>query len=273
MITFPSTSLVQSVVADAASADFEASAFAVALALVVVGVALWRRSTVAPAVAATSGFGLALTTLAVAVRTGGWATRADAPILGRLVDHRTRMSNEVALVVTTAGGPLETAGLGCVIAALLILRTKRCRPALILLGTVALSAVMCTLLKLLVGRDRPPLSAQLVVETDHSFPSGHVTGTATLLVMTVLALGHLSRTRRVVLLIGALAVTALVAASRLYLGAHWFTDVAGGAVLACVMVTAGAVALRLDAARPERHHRAFPFRPTADDQRHTVSLG
>ena len=267
VITSPSTSMVHTVVTEivteVASAEIEATAIVVALGLVAAAAARHRHR-YSPAVSVL-GFALALFTLAVAVRTDGWATHADAPITGWLVDHRTSTLNHLAVVVTSAGGPPETAALGCVIAALLIWRTKRYVPALILLATVGVSAVICTLLKLLVGRERPPSATRLVLETDHSFPSGHVTGTATLLLMTVLVVGHLSRTRRVALLIAALAVTALVAASRLYLGVHWFTDVAAGLLLACIMVTAGTIALRVDAAhahRPPRHRTE----PSIDDE-------
>ncbi|WP_072802596.1 phosphatase PAP2 family protein [Rhodococcoides yunnanense] len=246
-------SLATEVVTEAASAEIEATALVLALGLVVYGLLAARRNPYSPVVAAL-GYFLALLTLAVAVRTDGWSTSADGSITGWVVDHRSALLDRVAMAVTTAGGPPETAAYGLVIAAVLIRRTKRYVPALILLATVAVSAVTCTLLKLVIGRERPPLSTQLILETDHSFPSGHVTGTATLLMMTALVLGHRSRRLRSVLMTAALAVTALVAASRLYLGVHWFTDVCAGLLLACFMVALGSVALRVGSGRTLPSH-------------------
>ncbi|SNS75832.1 phosphatase PAP2 family protein [Rhodococcoides kyotonense] len=248
-------SLATEVVTEAATAEIEATALVVALGLVVYGGLTRRGNPYAPVVAAL-GFLLALVTLGVAVRTDGWSVGIDGSITGWLVDHRSAPLDHIAVAVTTAGGPPETAALGFVIAAVLIWRTKRWFPALTLLATVALSAVVCTALKLVVGRDRPPLAIQLMLETDHSFPSGHVTGTATLLMMTALVVGQQSRRRRQVLMTAALAVTALVAASRLYLGVHWFTDVCAGLLLACFMVTLGSSALRVGSGRtlPARSH-------------------
>jgi undecaprenyl-diphosphatase len=38
-------------------------------------------------------------------------------------------------------------------------------------------SALCWLIKLLFGRPRPPIALQKTLETDYSFPSGHVRGT------------------------------------------------------------------------------------------------
>lgn len=72
-------------------------------------------------------------------------------------------------------------------------------------------------------------------------PSGHVTGTAALFGMTALivTVGR-SRSVRAVAAAGAVGVVGIVAATRLYLGVHWLTDVVAGALLASLVVTIGA---------------------------------
>jgi undecaprenyl-diphosphatase len=43
--------------------------------------------------------------------------------------------------------------------------------------------------------------------------------------------------------LGIAAVTAVVAATRIYLGVHWFSDTLGGVFLGCSAVLAGAALL------------------------------
>lgn len=100
-----------------------------------------------------------------------------------------------------------------------------------------------TALKAVIDRPRPPIGLQLVLETDPSFPSGHVTGTAALLgIVVVCVSAQCSRTVRACLAACALISVLVSAATRLYLGVHWLTDVIAGVILAAAFVTAGAAA-------------------------------
>ena len=89
--------------------------------------------------------------------------------------------------------------------------------------------------KELLNRDRPPavIRHPYVSETNESYPSGHTMGSTAVYGMMGLALVKLMKRRRYQALI--LTVTALwVAAigfSRIYLRAHWFSDVVGGGLL------------------------------------------
>ncbi len=236
---------------EAATADVEIAGLVIAVGLLAAGIMLRIRSDRTGAtILGTLGFAFAVVVLAVAVHTNGWLTKADAPVAAWFVDHRTHALDDLALAVTTAGGPAETAALGLVVAVLIVWRTKRYGPALVMLATVASASMLCTIVKLIVGRERPPQSIQLMLETDFSFPSGHVTGTAALSLMLALLAGiHRSRGVRALLLGIALAVTVAVACTRMYLGVHWLTDVVAGALLAACAVTLGGYALhRLDSA-------------------------
>lgn len=81
--------------------------------------------------------------------------------------------------------------------------------------------------------------------TDHSFPSGHVTGTGALIGIVVLlvAMQHNVTVKRLLMLV-AVIVTVVVALTRLYLGVHWLTDVVAGGILATLAVTIGGTAFR-----------------------------
>lgn len=243
---------VTEVLTESATADVEAVGLAIAIGLVVFGTVLrtHRSDRAGGALFSALGYACALFVLAVAVHNNGALTGADGPVTDWFIDHRNPALTHLAIAVTTAGGPAETVALGVLIAALMVWRTKRYGPALVMLATVATAGILSAVLKLVVGRERPPQSMQLVLETDHSFPSGHVTGTATLLMMVALVVtARRSNTARLLLVCIAIAATVVVASSRLYLGVHWLTDVSGGALVAALAVTLGSYALhRLDRA-------------------------
>jgi undecaprenyl-diphosphatase len=185
----------------------------------------------------------ALTALVIAVNTDGWLTRLDTATTSWAVAHRSVGFDVAASVITDLGSPVATAAAGAICAALLCWRARSTIPGIVVIGTVGAAALASTTLKAVVDRPRPPLQWQIVLETDPSFPSGHVTGTAALLGIVAVCLGTgRSRTVRAWLVSGVVTGVLVVATTRLYLGVHWLTDVAAGAILAAVFVTIGATA-------------------------------
>jgi undecaprenyl-diphosphatase len=160
--------------------------------------------------------------------------------------------------------------LAATLAGLVVLLLRRDpRGALLLLATVGGGTTLNHLLKHSLQRPRPGIDALVGAPTDFAFPSGHVAG-ATLLygVAAVLLLRAVRSPRaRKAIAAGAVACVALVAASRLVLGAHYPTDVVAAAVLGagwlalCVAAvgrprarrepTGGPHAERGDGSRPE----------------------
>ena len=123
-----------------------------------------------------------------------------------------------------------------VAAVFLVLRYKR--EALFIVLTM-LSGLVSTLVKLLINRPRPsePLVRVISKNLQQSFPSGHVMfyviffGFITLLMYQ---LKSIPRFVRILVAVISLVMIFLVSVSRIYLGAHWFTDVLGGFLLGIV---------------------------------------
>ena len=70
-----------------------------------------------------------------------------------------------------------------------------------------------------------------------SFPSGHSTSNAVLYgFLAFLLLGQVKPVLRLPITLGSLVLVAAIAVSRLYLGAHWFSDVAGGLTFGAVWI-------------------------------------
>ncbi|MEP7184543.1 MAG: phosphatase PAP2 family protein [Rhodanobacter sp.] len=87
--------------------------------------------------------------------------------------------------------------------------------------------VLNTFFKFVFARARPHFIDPIVTLTSYSFPSGHVAGSTLFYgFVAALLISHTSSTaRRVAAVIGALLLIILVAASRMYLGAHFFSDI------------------------------------------------
>lgn len=121
-----------------------------------------------------------------------------------------------------------------------ILRFKK--EAVLMVSTL-FSGILGLGLKMLINRPRP--SKDLVVlleETKYqSFPSGHVLFYTVFFGALILIILHLKKIKykvKLFLIIICLSTIFLGAVSRVYLGAHWFTDVLGGFILGvfCVLI-------------------------------------
>jgi membrane-associated phospholipid phosphatase len=211
-----------------------------------------------------AGLLAALMALVLAVRSGGWVTTLDTATTSWFLAHRSVTFDVAATVVTDVGSPVAT-GAAAVICAGLLSWWARSRVAgLIVVGTVCAAALASTALKLVVDRPRPPLQWQLVLETDPSFPSGHVTGTAALLGIIAVCFGTGRSPIARAWLAGAVVTGVLVvAATRLYLGVHWLSDTAAGAVLAAVFVIIGASVLHALGTRSGRDRAPAPVAAAA----------
>jgi membrane-associated phospholipid phosphatase len=194
----------------------------------------YRATTITAAIVLLAGF-LGLASVVYSAHAG---TALDHRALDWFVAHRQPWLTTVAIVITDIGSPAAIVVLAFVAAALIWWRMRATLTAVAVLGTVGLSSVVSTVSKVVVGAERPPATTQLLAETDHSFPSGHVTGTVALLGILAVVIGH--RWGRTPQLLGLAAVAGLVvAATRLYLGVHWLTDVVGGALLGSAAVLLG----------------------------------
>jgi undecaprenyl-diphosphatase len=112
---------------------------------------------------------------------------------------------------------------------------------------IATTAVLVWAMKLAVGRVRPWLAfgfpPPIGEPHDGSFPSGHAAGSfcvAVFLACTIPSIWTGSRSSAHLLRLLALVMAALIALSRVYLGAHFPSDVVGGALLGAVIGGAGA---------------------------------
>ncbi|CAN5727861.1 hypothetical protein BH11ARM2_BH11ARM2_27850 [soil metagenome] len=152
----------------------------------------------------------------------------------RELQERKRPSLEPVMVgFTNAGDPLVVPVLGVVSAGILV-RAGLPRAATLVLGSL-LSVPANILLKTFWDRARPDAKiVHVAVETaGTSFPSGHAMGaTAYYGALAAIAWIHLDPRRyRLPLVLVFVAIPVWVGVSRIYLGAHWLSDVVAGSAL------------------------------------------
>lgn len=145
-----------------------------------------------------------------------------------------------AMTIVTFFGSLRWIGLAAVAAFVLLQREGHPRQALVLAVALAGSIPIENGLKLLVQRPRPAAFFNAVEPATYSFPSGHAFFSTSFYG----ALGYISarfakhRTQRAIIWLSAISWILLICLSRVYLGVHYPTDVAGGVLIACFWMNA-----------------------------------
>ncbi len=157
--------------------------------------------------------------------------------------------HEAAADVTALGGMAVLGLFALSGAGFLLIRGKRLAALLLACGLLG-GTLLSEGLKALFDRARPPLEIRAVETLNASFPSGHaLQATVVFLTLGVMLARVMPRRRlKVYVMSVAVVLAALVGMTRVYLGAHWPSDVLAGW---CV-VAAWAVALWIVAHVVER---------------------
>lgn len=208
-------------------------------------VARWRRIVLAPATRLAVGVAaLLLVLLAGLLVHLPEVAHHDLHVDVALARWRTPVGDALALAVTAAAK--EVVGLALLaIGLVVLLLRRRVVPAVQLLLTAGTAWALAYAVKALIDRARPPVALELAApDASASFPSGHTTTAAIVVLVVWFALAGAGRFR-VVGGIVALAYACAVAASRVYLADHYPTDVLAsfGVVLAAVLLVSGALDL------------------------------
>ena len=158
----------------------------------------------------------------------------DARVDQRILTSPLSVGWHLAVFVSFfASGPI-VAVVGLLCAVWTIRRLRQAAGAIAIVLAPALAGAIEVAMKSMVHRARP-LTAALSGESGNGYPSGHVTGFATMtvavLVVWVLQREDRTRNERCAASLAVGFAIAVVAWSRVALGAHYATDVVGGALL------------------------------------------
>jgi membrane-associated phospholipid phosphatase len=160
------------------------------------------------------------------------STTLDTRLLQFVVAHRTGWLTGSMRIVTWLGSRWILAPLITLVGGFFVLRRRDWRPGTRLAAALVGAFGLHLLVRHFVPRPRPPAHLWIDVYTGTSFPSLHATITIAVYgMLSVILCSNQSQRRRTLIWSLAVLVTLIVGASRVYLGAHWPTDVFGGYAL------------------------------------------
>lgn len=147
-----------------------------------------------------------------------------------------------------------------VLATLYLLKAGRVRLAVFVVVTGILGGVVDTVVKVLVDRPRPVFDEVIATAYGKSFPSGHaMSSTVVYGALLLVFLPVVPRRARPYAFGATVAWVLTICATRLALGVHYLSDVAGGVVLGLAWLAASVAAFRV-----WRTDRGVPVAPVAE---------
>jgi undecaprenyl-diphosphatase len=194
------------------------------------------------AVVAVGSYVFALTAMNVINGSNKGPTSFDTRVAGWVADLRTDMAVDVAKIVTHLGDTVVVGSLVLISVVLLAWRRRPYELFVLLIGSLLVYAAVHIAKD---ATDRPRPGGGLVDAMTSSFPSGHAAYSVAYVAMGVIAARVLpGLASKTLVVIGAILVSAAVGATRVYLGAHYYSDVvAGWALGATVYAVCTIVAL------------------------------
>jgi len=152
----------------------------------------------------------------------------DVDVLHALYALRDPAALQVFVWITELGSTLVIGGIALCVGLCLLSRARLAYFAGLCVSVMGTVAVVF-LLKEIVARARPDVLYQVYAEDSFAFPSGHAALSLALYgFLSYLAWKTLPRNRAVIASCAAALLIGLIGFSRLYLGLHYASDVAGG---------------------------------------------
>lgn len=156
-----------------------------------------------------------------------------------LTYHQSGFASGLALAIETLFSPAGCVAILAISFVFLLLVRRSPVNAFAFASVAAFGYLSCEVFKAAVSMPRPNgnlMSHPLLAETGHdSFPSGHTTFAVSFAIAAVL-LSRNTHWFTLTVVLGSLFAL-VVAVSRMYVGAHYLTDVLGSAVVAAVAIS------------------------------------
>jgi len=140
-------------------------------------------------------------------------------------------------VITHAGDTITLIAVTALVSILMYVATGRKRPAAALWINVGLAYAINNGTKYLFARARPDFSSVYVDPDSYSFPSGHAMVSAAVYGLTAYLLSIAFPKYRIGFRIAAIVLALTIGISRMYLDAHWPSDVLAGFAAGWILVS------------------------------------
>lgn len=178
---------------------------------------------------------IAFIALAFAVTNEAMLVSVDLAVSDAVQAARSPATDWVVVLVTLFGDATALTLIASTIVIALLLR-RAWWPAAMSGFAFIITPLIVKLIKFLIARDRPTADLYGGVES-FSFPSGHMTNSAVIYgALAIFAAYALKGAVQKLAVAGFILLIGLIGFSRVYLGAHWPTDVIGAVILASIML-------------------------------------
>ena len=154
----------------------------------------------------------------------------DNFIHNSVIKLHSEITTKAMKVFTMCGSTAFIVGLTCGLFIILLVKNRKTY-AFTTAGILIISTIINNVIKIIVRRPRPIYMT--VVENTFSYPSGHMMASTTLygFLIYLLIKSHYPKKYKVFYSIALGLLILCVGISRIYLGAHYFSDIFGGALM------------------------------------------
>jgi membrane-associated phospholipid phosphatase len=190
-----------------------------------------------------------LVSVAYNIREGGGAIWLDGAVAQHVHPHLGPRRTRLALALTQIGSPIFIVPVTFATALISGILRRSIWTGIVVAATVGFVGLGSIAMKHVFTAAHPQIASRSP-GLGHTFPSTHVACALALMGIAAIACG--AKPRHLIIWLGIGVVTAIVAATRVYLAAHWFSDTVGGVLLGSSAVFAGAALLPQ---RPRRRAR------------------
>lgn len=162
--------------------------------------------------------------------------KVDESVHNFIIRYSSEITTKAMKIFTFLGSTPFIIGL-CFLLFVLFIVFKKKSFAYKCTGVLIISTLINNIVKVIIRRPRPEYIT--VVEKTFSYPSGHTMASATLYGFLIYYIWHenFDKNYKILFTIILSIIPILVGISRIYLGAHYFSDVIGGAFLSIAILT------------------------------------
>lgn len=159
----------------------------------------------------------------------------DESVYKFITSNMNDTTTNIYKVITFFGSTIFMVGL-CVLLLVLFIIIKKNIYGYIISGTLIFSTIMNNVIKVIIRRERPIY--MIVRETTFSFPSGHTMASVSMygILIYLINKSNMNKKLKIILSIILGMIPLMVATSRIYLGAHYFSDILGAIMFATIVL-------------------------------------
>lgn len=159
----------------------------------------------------------------------------DESVYKFITSNMNDTTTNIYKVITFFGSTIFMVGL-CVLLLVLFIILRKNIYGYIISGTLIFSTIMNNVIKVIIRRERPIY--MIVKETTFSFPSGHTMASVSMygILIYLINKSNMNKKLKIILSIILGMIPLMVATSRIYLGAHYFSDILGAIMLATIVL-------------------------------------